>query len=90
MIPGGRYVFAGAIADHVVDVIDPATFKVIKRIDVGQGPHGVRASRDGRWAYVGVTGTDKIAVIDVNTLEVVQQIPSHGKLPFWVSVTGND
>jgi YVTN family beta-propeller protein len=90
VIPGGRYVFAGAIADNVVDVIDPTTFKVIKRIDVGQGPHGVRASRDGRWAYVGVTGTDKIAVIDIDTLEVVQQIPTHGKLPFWLSVTGND
>lgn len=90
VIPGGRYVFTGAIADHLVDVIDPTTFKVIKRIDVGQGPHGVRASKDGRWVYVGVTGTDKLAVIDTNTLEVVKQIPTHGKLPFWVTVLGND
>ncbi|HEX5961749.1 MAG TPA: hypothetical protein VFY97_10955 [Rhodanobacteraceae bacterium] len=29
VIPGGRYVFTGGIAGHVVDVIDPATFKVI-------------------------------------------------------------
>lgn len=90
VIPGGRYVFTGAIADHVVDVIDPTTFKVVKRIDVGQGPHGVRASRDGRWVYVGVTGTDKVAVIDSRTLEVVKQVPTHGKLPFWVTVAGND
>ncbi|MEO7065553.1 MAG: cytochrome D1 domain-containing protein [Rhodanobacter sp.] len=90
VIPGGRYVFTGAIADHVVDVIDPTTFKVIKRIDVGQGPHGVRASKDGRWVYVGVTGTDKLAVIDTHTLKVVKQIPTHGKLPFWVTVRGND
>lgn len=90
VIPGGRYVFTGAIADHVVDVIDPTTFKVIKRIDVGQGPHGVRASKDGRWVYVGVTGTDKLAVIDTHTLEVVKQIPTQGKLPFWVTVPGND
>lgn len=90
VIPGGRYVFSGAIADHVVDVIDPVTFKVIKRIDVGQGPHGVRASRDGRWVYVGVTGTDKVAVIDTRTLDVVQQVSTHGRLPFWLSVAGND
>ncbi|HEU4857506.1 MAG TPA: cytochrome D1 domain-containing protein [Rhodanobacteraceae bacterium] len=89
VIPGGRYVFTGAIADHVVDVIDPATFKVIKRIDVGQGPHGVRASRDGRRVYVGVTGTHKVAVIDTRTLKVVAQIPTHGNLPFWVAVAGN-
>lgn len=90
VIPGGRYVFTGAIADHVVDVIDPATFKVIKRIDVGQGPHGVRASQDGRWVYVGVTGTDKVAVIDTRTLDVVKQVSTHGKLPFWIAVVGND
>lgn len=90
VIPGGRYVFTGAIADHVVDVIDPATFKVVKRIDVGQGPHGVRASSDGRWVYAAVTGTDKVAVIDVRTLEVVKQVPVRGKLPFWLAVAGND
>lgn len=90
VIPGGRYVFSGAIADHVVDVIDPKTFKVVKRIEVGQGPHGVRSSRDGRWVYVGVTGTDKLAVIDTRTLDVVRQVPTQGKLPFWVAVVGND
>ena len=90
VIPGGRYVFTGAIADHIVSVIDPKSFKVIKHIDVGHGPHGVRASRDGRWVYVGVTTTAKIAVIDTHTFKVVRQIPTHGKLPFWISVAGND
>lgn len=90
VIPGGKYVFTGAIADHVVDVIDAATFKVVKRIEVGQGPHGVRASRDGRWVYAGVTATDQIAVIDTRTLEVVKQVSTHGKLPFWLAVVGND
>ncbi len=90
VIPGGRYVFTGAIADRVVDVIDPTTFKVIKRIDVGPGPHGVRASRDGRQVYAGVTGTHQVAVIDTATLSVVKQLPVPGKLPFWVAVPGND
>lgn len=90
VVPGGRYVVTGAIADHVVDVIDPTTFKVVKRIDVGQGPHGVRASADGRWLYAAMTGTDKVAVIDMQTLEVARQIPVDGKLPFWVAVAGND
>lgn len=90
VIPGEHYVFTGAIADHVVDVIDPAAFKVVKRIEVGQGPHGVRASRDGHWVYAAVTGTDKVAVIDTRTLKVVKQIPTHGKLPFWISVAGNE
>jgi len=90
VIPGGRYVFTGGIAGHVVDVINPATFKVIKEIEVGQGPHGVRASRDGRWLYVDVTATGKVAIIDTHTLEVVRQIDTHGKLPFWIAVRGNN
>ena len=90
VIPDGRYVFAGAIADHVVDVIDPKTFKVINRIDVGQGPHGVRAGRDGRWVYAGVTGTNKVAVISTKTLDVVKQIPVGGTIPFWIAVAGHD
>lgn len=90
VIPGGRYVFTGAIGDHVVDVIDPESYKVVKRIDVGQGPHGVRASRDGRWVYVGVTATNKVAVIDTHSLAVVRQIPVAGEVPFWVVVQGNE
>ncbi|WP_298016140.1 cytochrome D1 domain-containing protein [uncultured Castellaniella sp.] len=88
--PGGRYVVTGAIADHLVDVIDPKTLKVVKRIDVGQGPHGVRASADGRWIYASVTGTNRIAVIDANTLTVARQVPTSGEVPFWLSVLGND
>lgn len=88
--PGGKYVVTGAIADHVVDVIDPKTMKIIKRIDVGQGPHGVRASADGRWIYASVTGTNQIAVIDANTLDVARQVPTEGEVPFWLSVVGND
>jgi YVTN family beta-propeller protein len=88
--PGGKYVITGAIADHVVDVIDPKTMKLIKRIDVGQGPHGVRASADGHWIYASVTGTNRIAVIDANTLDVTKQVPTDGEVPFWLSVLGND
>lgn len=88
--PVSGLVFTAAVADHRVDVIDPTTFEVIKRIDVGQGPHGIRASRDGKFVYTGVTATNKLAVIDTATLEVVKQLPVDGKLPFWVSVQGND
>ena len=88
VVPGSSLVVTGAVADHVVDVIDPKTYQVIRRIDVGQGPHGVRVSRDGRWIYAGVTATDRIAVIDARTLQVVAQVPTRGKLPFWLTVTG--
>jgi len=57
---------------------------------VGQGPHGVRASADGRWVYAAVTAINKVAVIDAHSLKVVRQIDMHGQLPFWIAVRGND
>ena len=90
VIPGGRYVFTGAIGDHVVDVIDARTYKVIRQIDVGVGPHGVRASRDGRWVYAEITSTNKVAIIDTHALKVIKQVETAGGLPFWGAVAGND
>lgn len=90
VIPGGRYVFTGAIADDVVDVIDPKTFKVVKRIQVGKGPHGVRASTDGRYVYADVTQANDVVVIDTKTLKVVKTLPTVGGNPFWVAVPGHD
>ena len=88
IIPNGRYIFTGAIADEVVTVIDPKTLAVVKQIKVGNGPHGVRASKDSRWLYVTVTADDKLVVIDVDKLEIVKEIKM-GSFPFWVAVNGN-
>lgn len=89
IINGGRYIFAGGIVDKTVDVIDPTTFKVIKKIDVGQGSHGIRSNKTGDLVYVSVTATGKIAVIDTNTLEVKDYIETQGNFPFWVAVSDN-
>ena len=87
VLPGGKYVVTGAIADDVVDVIDAKTLKVVKQIVVGKGPHGVRASQDGRWIYADDTGANDVEVIDAQTLKVVAKIPTAGGVPFWVAVS---
>ena len=88
VIPNGKLVFTGAIADDVVTVIDANTYEVIKQIKVGFGPHGVRASKDNRWLYVSITADDQLAVIDTQKLEVVKT-NKLASFPFWVSVNGN-
>lgn len=90
VIPGGRYVATGAIADHIVSIIDQKSMKVVKNIDVGNGPHGVRASANGRWLYASMTVDNNIAVINMHTLKLAGQIPAPGKFPFWLAVKGND
>ena len=88
VIPNGKLVFTGAIADDFVTVIDANSFEVVKKIKVGFGPHGVRASRDNKTLYVAVTADNKVVEIDVEKLAVVKT-HSIGDFPFWVAIKGN-
>jgi len=89
VVPGGKYVATGAIADSVVTVIDQSSREIVANVNVGTGPHGVRASKDGRWIYAAVTADNTVAVIDTRTLELARRIPLDGKFPFWIAVPGN-
>ncbi len=66
--------------DSSLIVIDAQTRKEVKRIDLGGGAAGILMAPDGSRAYVAVSGGDKVAVVDLKTLEVVGQI-SAGKQP---------
>lgn len=89
VVPGGKYVATGAIADSIVTIVDQSSREIVANVNVGTGPHGARASKDGRWIYATVTGDDSVAVIDTRTLELARRIPLEGELPFWVAVPGN-
>lgn len=61
-------------------VLDVATHKEIKQFDLGGGSAGILITPDGSRAFVAVSAKDKVAVIDLNNLEVSAQIPT-GKQP---------
>jgi YVTN family beta-propeller protein len=55
-------------ADHTLAIVDPSSLKVLGRAPVGQDPHEVIASSDGKLAYVSNYGggsLNTIAVIDL-------------------------
>lgn len=55
-------------SDHTLAIVDPSNFKVIARIPVGNDPHEVIASADGKLAYVsnyGFGAYNTLAVIDL-------------------------
>jgi YVTN family beta-propeller protein len=60
----------------------------VKNIEVGNGPHGIRASKDSQWLYVTLTKDNMIAVINMKTLSIEKTI-TVGAFPFWVAVQGN-
>jgi YVTN family beta-propeller protein len=75
--------------DGGVTVIDLATMKVTKTIDVkAAGPRGLGVTDDGKKLIVATRENESISVIDTATGEVLQQI-SVGKNPEFVRIRGN-
>jgi YVTN family beta-propeller protein len=70
---------AGA-TDPSLLVMDASTRKEIKQLKFGGGAAGILMAPDGSRAYVAVSATDKIEVVDLKTLAVVGEI-SAGKQP---------
>jgi YVTN family beta-propeller protein len=51
--------------DHTLAIVDPATLKVLARVPVGEDPHEVIASADGKTAYVSVYGGGRLHTINI-------------------------
>jgi YVTN family beta-propeller protein len=54
--------------DHTLAIVDPASLKVVARVPVGNDPHEVAASADGKTAYVsnyGFGAYHTLAVVDL-------------------------
>lgn len=64
--------------DHAISVLDPVGKKEIKRIPVGQSPHELAASADGRLAYVANYGLpgfgNSISVVDLKAGREIRRI----------------
>ena len=69
---------AGAGANLVV--LDAATRKELKSLDLGGGAAGILIVPDGSRAYVAVSAKDKVAVVDLKSLEVTGYV-STGRQP---------
>lgn len=64
-------------SDHTLAIVDPTTLKVLARIPVGNDPHEVTASSDGKTAYVSNYGGgafNTLAVLDLIAQKPLAQI----------------
>ncbi len=82
--PDGKHVLISGLGarggDASLVVLDAPTRKEVKQLSLGGGSAGILMAPDGSRAYVAVSSADKIAVIDLKTLEVTGQINA-GKQP---------
>jgi YVTN family beta-propeller protein len=82
--PDGKRVLISALgagpAGSSLVVLDAATGKEVKQFNFGGGAAGILMVADGSRAYVAVSGKDKVAVVDLKSLEVVGHV-STGRQP---------
>jgi len=60
-------------ANHTLAIVDPATLTIVARIPVGEDPHEVVASADGKTAYVCIYGGGSLH--EINIIDLVAQKP---------------
>jgi DNA-binding beta-propeller fold protein YncE len=63
-----------------LEILDAATHKEIKQLNLGGGSAGILIVADGSRAFVAVSEKNKVAVVDLKSLEVTGEIPT-GKQP---------
>lgn len=68
-----RSLLALSKADHTLSIVDPVTLKTIARIPVGEDPHEVVASSDGKTAYVCIYGGGSLH--EINVIDLVAKKP---------------
>ena len=68
-----RSLLALSKANHTLSIVDPETLKIIARIPVGEDPHEVVASADGKAAYVCIYGGGSLH--EINIIDLVAQKP---------------
>ncbi|MFI5057456.1 MAG: cytochrome D1 domain-containing protein [Candidatus Acidiferrales bacterium] len=71
-------IFVTNSADDTVDVVDPATNKVVQVIHGIELPHGVNFSPDGTRVYISNESESVLDVVDHKSGEILEKIPLSG------------
>ncbi len=76
--PDGKRVLVSSLRTGDLVIYDVATRKEVKRLKTGSGAAGILIDDDGSRAFIGCTGDNYVAVINLRTLEVAGHIDIGG------------
>ncbi len=77
--PDGKRVLVSMLSGPDLVVLDASARKEIKRVPIGHGAAGIVVQPDGARAFVACTPDNYVAVINLQTLEVVGHIQAGGQ-----------
>jgi DNA-binding beta-propeller fold protein YncE len=69
----GKALLALSKANHTLSIVDPATLRILAKVPVGDDPHELVASTDGKTAYVCIYGGGSFH--EINVIDLIAQKP---------------
>ncbi|QEC65590.1 YncE family protein [Mucilaginibacter ginsenosidivorans] len=76
--PDGKLVLISSLRAGDLFIFDAATRKQIKQVSTGHGAAGILVDDDGSRAFIGCTGDNYVAVVDLKTLTISGHIAIKG------------
>jgi len=76
--PDGKRILVTSLRTGDLFIFDAVSRQELKRINTGHGAAGILVDDDGSRAFIGCTGDNYVAVIDLNKLEVAGHIDIRG------------
>lgn len=76
--PDGKRVLVTSLRTGDLFIYDAASHRELKRLNTGRGAAGILVDDDGSRAFIGCTGDNYVAVIDLKTLTVTGHIEIRG------------
>ncbi len=76
--PDGKRILVSSLRTGDLFIFDAVTHKELKRINVGHGGAGILVDDDGTRAFIGCTGDNYVAIVDLTTYTVTGHLDVGG------------
>jgi len=76
--PDGKRVLVSSLRTGDLFIYDAVSHQELKRLNTGHGAAGILVDPDGSRAFIGCTGDNYVAVIDLKTLTITGHIDIRG------------
>jgi YVTN family beta-propeller protein len=83
--PDDRRLYVACNHANTLQVIDAATFALVKEIPTGTGAYNVEPSPDGRWVIVTNKKAQSVSVISADSLVEVARVATTKKIPHGIA-----
>ena len=79
--PDNRYLVANSSLNSTVYIYALPDLELIGGVKVGHSPNWVTMTPDSKFAYVSLSGSNSVAVIDIQAVKLVTEIKTGGQVP---------